>query len=111
LDAEYSGYHLAYTKKEGRYFEWSIYVCQNEIPTRESIMGYRVVSRFNATEEKTVACQTVSVSEDIQINTEEDFSTWVLGAFKELSDDGTVPSNINYKSVQDLADALRKPTR
>jgi len=111
IDAEYFGYHLAHTKKEDRYFEWSIYVPQNETPTRESIMGYQVVHRYNTNKEKVVGSITLSVSEDIQINTEEDFSTWVLGALKELSDDERLPNNINYKSIQHLVDALRRPTR
>ncbi len=111
LDAEYSGYHLAYTKKEDRYFEWSIYVPQNGTPTRESILGYKVVHRYNTNKGNIVGSITLSVSEDIQINTEEDFSTWVLGALKELSDDERVPTNINYKSIQHLADVLRRPTR
>jgi len=110
-DTEYFGYHLAYTKKDDRYFEWSIYVPQNETQIRKDIMGYQAIHRYNSNEEKIASSIALEISQDIQINTEADFSTWVLGAFEELNDDRQVPDNINYKSVQDLSNILRESTR
>ena len=106
--AEYLGYHLAYSKKDEKYFEWSIYIPQGEIPSRESILGYEVVHKFNVdNEEKIVGSMTLTVSDDIPINTRQEFSTWVLGAFKELSNNEQIPSNINYNSIKDLTEKLR----
>jgi len=109
IDVEYSGYHLAYTKKADKYFEWSIYVHQGQAPERENIVGYQVVHRFNADKKNNILSSiALSVSEDIKINTKQEFSNWVVGALKELSDNEQLPDNMSYENIQYLVNTLQR---
>ncbi len=107
IDVKYNGYHLTHTKKDGKLYEWSIYVPQKEVPSRTNIIGYQVLHTYNVdAKDKIVGSISVTLHEDIQINTEEDFATWVLGAMKELSDNDTAPANITFDSILQLTEEL-----
>jgi len=107
IDVEYPGYHLARTFRNNKFYEWSIYVPQNQVPSRESIIGYQLLHRYNTDKNKIVGSVSLSHHEDIQIETEEDFEEWVLGAMAELSDDGKTPEGITYQSVLELSRQIR----
>ena len=47
------------------------------------------------------------VGNDIYIDTEQEFNTWVLDAMAELSDDGEAPEGITYNNVLELAEEIR----
>lgn len=106
---EYLGYHLAYTKKKDKFYEWSIYVPGNDAPPRDGIIGYEVVYRYNTKKKQRPEVITMTVSGDIQIDTADEFGMWVLGAMKELSDNGEAP-NISYDSIQKLTSDIRDMT-
>lgn len=106
LDVQYQGYHLAHTKKNDKFYEWAIYVPQDKVPLRKNIIGYQVLHRFNISKDEKVGSIALSLHEDIQIDTQEDFDLWVLGAIKELSDNATAPENITFDSILQLAEQL-----
>ena len=111
IDIKYNGYHLTHTKKDGKLYEWSIYVPEMEVPSRSSIVGYQVLHRYNVdATDKIVGSLSVALHEDIQITTEEDFDIWVLGAMNDLSDDLAVPDNITFGNILQLAEELRAST-
>lgn len=103
---EYMGYHLAHTKKKNKSYEWSIYVAGKDAPTRDSIIGYEAVHRYNTKKKKRPVLITMSISEDIMISTADDFDMWVLGAMEELNDSVELPE-ITYEGVLKLADDIR----
>lgn len=102
LDVEYKGYHLINTQKGNKFFEWSVYVPDKAVPKRNSIVGYKVIHHYNTLKKDDVGHLTLSITEDIQINTPAEYDTWILGAVKELSDHEQVPDDIDYVNVQEL---------
>ncbi len=110
LDVEYQGYHLTHTKKNDKFYEWAIYVPQGKVPPRENIIGYQVLHRFNINKDEKVGTISLALHDDIQIDTEQDFDVWVLGAIKELSDDATAPENITFDGILQLAEQLGAST-
>jgi len=108
LDVEYKGYHLIKTQKGDKFFEWSVYVPDKAVPKRNSIVGYKVIHHYNTLEKDDAGNITLSITEDIQINTRDDYDTWILGAVRELSDHEQVPDEINYASVQQLVRSKSK---
>ena len=52
LHVQYQGYHLPHTKKNDKFYEWAIYVPEDEAPLRENIIGYQVLHRFNISKDK-----------------------------------------------------------
>lgn len=108
IDIEYPGYHLAHTFKDNKYYEWSIYVPANNALSRDSMAGYELLKKFNVEKkDKLIGTEAAAYHEDIQIETEEDFNIWILGAMAELSDDGQLPEGISYESVLDLIEDIR----
>jgi hypothetical protein len=103
---QYLGHHLAYTKKADKYYEWSIYVPGKKVPSRDSIVGYATIHRYNTEKKKMPALSALTISEDIIISTADDFDMWVLGAMGELSDTKELPE-ISYESVLKLAEDIR----
>jgi hypothetical protein len=106
-DITYLGWHLAYTKKAGKFIEWSLYVPEGSPPARSEMLGYDVLYRFNLEEEpKWRIAYTLDYG--IEIKSKEDFDIWVRGAIAELSDDGGAPDDVSYESVLQLAERLRE---
>jgi hypothetical protein len=103
----YTGCHLAYTQKRGKFVEWSLYVPDGTPPSSVRQLGCDVLYRFNIEPEpKWRIGLTVNCS--LLIGGTEDFDKWVLGAMAELSDDGTAPVDITYERVLALAEQVRQ---
>jgi hypothetical protein len=105
---EYPGYHLAYTCKEGRYYEWSLYVPYGMAPDRNSFMAYLANSLLNVDGERKKGFSGSLTSGDIPIKSNRDFQEWVLAAMAELSDDGRAPEYVTHDFVLNLANKLRQ---
>jgi hypothetical protein len=105
-DITYTGYHLTYTQKAGKFIEWSLYVPDGTPPASVRQLGCDGLYRFNLDHEPkwrvglTVDCMPIEAVED--------FDKWVRGAIAELSDDGLAPANITCDSVLQLAEHIRK---
>jgi len=105
-DITYTGCHLTYTQKAGKFIEWSLYVPDGTSPASVRQLGCDVLYRFNLDHEPkwriglTVDCMPIEAVED--------FGKWVLGAMSELSDDGKAPENITYERVLRLAEQIRE---
>jgi hypothetical protein len=107
FDINYSGHHLAYTQKDGNFYEWSLYVPDSQPPERNSLFGYEVNIKFEV-DKKKVGTWPRNLSEDLTINSSDDFNTWIHGAMAEFSDDGKAPEGVTYESVLQLARRIRK---
>lgn len=108
VDIELNGYHLTHTVKDGKFYEWSIYVSTEDTPSRNSIMGYELLHKYNADKNKIVTNKSAALHQDIPIKTDDDFNNWVLAAMAELSDSERAPENITYQSMLELAEQIRK---
>ena len=106
LGINYSGYHLVYTQKEGIYYEWSLYVPDSEPPTRGSLLGYEVNVKYEVDKNR-FGTRPGNLSDDLVIDSSDDFNAWVLGAMAELSDNGKAPEQVTYGDVLQLAKQIR----
>ena len=104
------GYHLAYTQKAGKFYEWGIYVAPTKMPDRSSFFCYSIVKKSGVAAQGSVSrpCVSEPLVEEVEIRSEEDFNTLVLGEMAELSDDGKAPENVTYESVLQLAEQIRE---
>ena len=103
---KYMGHHLAYTQKDEIFYEWSLYVPDKKPPTRNSLLGYNLNIKYQV-DENAFGDRPGSLGEDLVIDTNKDFNTWVLGAIAELSDDEKVPVHVTYENVLQLAKRIR----
>lgn len=103
---KYMGHHLAYTQKDEIFYEWSLYVPDKKPPTRNSLLGYNLNIKYQV-DENAFGDRPGSLGEDLVIDTNKDFNTWVLGAMAELSDDEKVPVHVTYENVLQLAKRIR----
>jgi hypothetical protein len=104
---KYMGRHLAYTQKDKIFYEWSLYVPDKKPPARNSLLGYNLNIKYQV-DENALGDRPGSLGEDLVIDTNQDFNTWVRGAMAELSDDGKAPPHITYENVLQLAEKIRK---
>ena len=113
-DMRFIGYHLAFTLKETekgkRWYEWSLYIPDKEPPQVNAVLDYRIHYKLNVnrTEDIENSVKQIAISDPKHVETEEDFSTFVLGAMAKRSDDGLVPGHVNYENILQLAKRLRE---
>jgi len=104
-----AGRHLTFTRKKGKFYEWGIYVSDENTPERNTFAGYEVISKYNFGPRPFFDGRPHSLGQDheLTINSEQEFDIWVRGAMAELSDDGKAPESITYKNVLQLAEKIR----
>ena len=102
------GRHLTYTQKDGKFYEWSIYVPDGQVPQRSTFEAYKIIKKYNNIEPRRFGGAPNLVADEITINSKEDFDTWVLGAMAELSDHRKAPEDISYEKVLQLTGQIRK---
>jgi hypothetical protein len=103
----YTGYHLAFTRKQGRSVEWSLYVPDGTPPADVQVTGYEMLSRWNHEFGEHWAIGRMTVTPEFTIDTTAEFDEWVLGAMAELNEDGKAPADVTYQKVVDLAQQVR----
>ena len=113
----YTGRHLAWTQKGGRFYEWSLFVpnkdlsspqdrCAKMFELRYTINSTSPTAAGAATKEKLYyTCDWTFPSASIKDATE--FQVWALGAMAELSDSGAAPEGITYENVMQLSRQIR----
>lgn len=106
-DIIYTGYHLTYTQKEGKFFEWSLYVPNDTPPQNIKDFVFNAMSKFNL-DPKPKSRLGLGVDCSLVIENSDDFDTWVLGAMTELNNNGKPPENITYDRVIELSQQIRK---
>ncbi len=104
---EYAGHHLAYTQKDGIFYEWTLYVPDEKPPARNSLLGYNLNVIYQVDESK-FGDRSSNLMEDLAIDADSDFDTWVRGAMAWLSDDGMAPEQVNYNNVLRLVEQIRR---
>ncbi|MBN2590451.1 MAG: hypothetical protein JXA96_11365 [Sedimentisphaerales bacterium] len=106
-DIIYTGYHLAYTQKDGKFFEWSLYVPNGTPSDNMQDFAFNALSRFNL-DHKPNATLGLGVVCNMLIENADDFDKWVIGAMTELSDDSLASANITYQNVLELSRQIRE---
>jgi uncharacterized protein CbrC (UPF0167 family) len=101
-----TGYHLAFTRKQGRSVEWSLYVPDGTPPTDVQVTGYEMLYRWNLEFDPRWTIRR-TVTPEFTIQTAGEFNEWVLGAMAELCEDGKAPADVTYQKVIDLAQQVR----
>jgi hypothetical protein len=103
----YTGYHLAFTRKQGRFAEWSLYVPDGTPPADVQETGYEMLYRWTLEFAQHFTFDHMTVMPEFTIDTTAEFDEWVLGAMAELSEDGRAPADVTYQKVIDLAQQVR----
>ncbi len=103
----YSGHHIAYTKKQGKFYEWAIYTPDKK-PQSDDAFAYQILHRFNPESIKENWQLNVTLVAGIKIETADEFNVLVRGAMAELSDDGKAPEDVTYESVLQLTKQIRE---
>jgi len=106
------GRHLAWTQKNGRFYEWGIYVPDRKMPERSTFKDYKVICEFRDVEPRSFGGRPNLVGEQLVITSESEFNTWVRGAMAELSDKREAPEYVTYRNATDLAErqCLKDPS-
>jgi hypothetical protein len=104
-DIEFAGRHLAVTKaKDGETLEWTLFVPLRPPPPRERFFGYTF--EFGAPEGGAGPRQNADYHGDIEIESAEDFDTFVRGAMAECSAGGAAPQHVRLDQVTALAEKV-----
>ena len=104
------GYHLNFTKKDGIYYEWSLYVSNQEKMERQPF-AFQELHKYNPPELEGKGRIGLSFLSDITIETSEDFNKWVLGAMAEFSDGAAAPEGITHERVMELVEEMQTGLR
>ena len=102
----YKGYHLAYTQKAGRFYEWSIYVANKTVEPAD-VWGYQLQLESNLEGGEANARLSIAAIAELTIQDEEDFNSLVLGAMAECSAAGVAPDGLTYENVLALVEQIR----
>ncbi len=107
-DITFVGRHLVCTQKNNKFYEWGIYVPNKKMPKRDTFQDYKIIPKYNGVEPRSFRGRPNLIGQELAINSEEEFDTWVRGAMAELSDDGKAPENVTYENVLILAEQIRE---
>ncbi|NLZ04475.1 MAG: hypothetical protein GXY19_04835 [Phycisphaerae bacterium] len=102
-DTILAGYHLAWTAKRGKFYEWGLYVPDRKVPERNTFKYYKVISEYSGVEPRSFGGRPNLVAEEVTITSDVEFKTWVIGAMAELSDNSVAPAHVTYENVMTLA--------
>jgi hypothetical protein len=109
-DIEFAGRHLAVTNATaGETLEWTLFVPLRPPPPRERFFGYTF--EFGAPEDGAGPRQTADYHGDIEIDSAEDFDTFVRGAMAESSAGGVAPEHVRLEPVKALAEKVQKSAK
>jgi hypothetical protein len=101
----YTGRHLAFTQRDGQFFEWSLYVPNT--PPAEPSLAYKIIHKINDPDAKENSNQTPFMSAIVVIDSQKDFENLVLGAMAHLSDNNQ-PPDLTYQTVLNLTNKIRR---
>jgi len=101
----FKGCHLAWTLKEGRYYEFGLYVSRSGLPDDRLYSGAFLCEYQTIEENRTSSLMAIGVS--AMIETDDDFNDLVLQAMAEFSDDQTRPA-LSLEEVLGLASQKRR---
>lgn len=107
-DITFVGRHLAFTQKNGKFYEWGIYVPNKKMPERYTFQDYKVIAKYNGVEPRSFLGRPNLIGQELAINAEQDFNTWVRGAMAELSTDRKAPVHVTYENVLRLAEQIHR---
>ena len=79
-----------------------------KIRKRNTFFSYNEILKYNGTEPRNFGGRPLRVGQELTINKEAEFDTWVLGAMAELSEDGKAPEDVTYEKVLRLAQQIRE---
>jgi len=101
-DTSYTARHLAYTQKDGRIYEWVIYIPNKKTQTQ-------IARRYMAKSQWLVDGPDESSLRSVEalVIEEQEFSFWVHSAMGELSNDGVAPKHVTYENVVKLTEDIR----
>jgi len=102
----YTGRHLAFTQRDGEFFEWALYVPQN--PNPEPALAYKIIPEINDPEAKGNFNPQAIISAIVIIDSQKDFEKLVLGAMAYLKDDDNQLPNLTYKDVLNLTNKIQQ---
>lgn len=112
-DLHYTGRHLAWTQKDGRCYEWALYVPQYALPAPQDRCAkwwqfHYVVNSDRVSDDEREPLGTPAGDARIyRVNSPADFDRLVVGAVADLSDGGVIPEHVTYEYVTQLCEEIR----
>ncbi|MGD8499611.1 MAG: hypothetical protein PVJ86_03135 [Phycisphaerales bacterium] len=104
----YVGRHLAETEKDGRFYEWAIFVPNKDVDASRVLRRSKVRIGLHPDNREGVEGQE---SNDFYVETvviqEDGFDLFVRGAMAELSDERVAPAYVTYENVLKLSADIR----
>ena len=102
-DITFRGRHLAFTQKDGKFYEWAIYIRDKKY-TPQTGQRYNLKPQWN--DDVNEVGNGFRSVESIFVE-ESEFNFWVHGAMAELSDNGIVPEQVTYNNIIKMAEEIR----
>lgn len=103
----YAGRHLAVTRRNGRSYEWALYVPNMQPPPRSSLAAYQMDIQYNSDKRK-FSQWPGGTSRGLPVETAADFDRWVRGAMAELNENGVAPESLTYDYVLQVSRRIRE---
>lgn len=104
----YEGHHLMYTTKDGKFYEWGLYVPSQVIePEIAQLLSFQVIYSDNVDDSKFEGGLRLGLTPDILIKNREEFDELVKSAMKALGDDTNNLNQISYEEVLQIIERLR----
>jgi hypothetical protein len=103
--------HLFCTRKDGKTYEWAIYVSKSKASNRVSPLGYKPMLRYTLEDVEAEwtkhGWNKLTLHGGISV-TRENFDGVFLKALAELSNDGTAVENLTYDWILQVAEQIRR---
>lgn len=107
--APYHGVHLVSTEKNGRLYEWSLYVPSAAGP--ENPVGFKIIPKLSDAVPAESRNRQAMVSTAFTIEDDYDFDKFVIGAMRHFCDGQCIPEGFDYPYVLSIADQVRDQTQ
>ncbi len=99
----YTGKHLACTQKDGRFYEWAIFIPSKNIQIQRGLR-HKITVQWDS--DKNEVDNFVKSVETLVIK-ENEYDFGVRGAMAEMSDEGIAPEHVTYENIVKLVDEIR----
>ena len=104
----FKGHHLTYTCKEGKFYEWGLYIPSEQIDAEYALLlTYYMVYSDNVDEPNFEGKFRLGLTPNILIKGREEFAELFVGAIKEFCDSQNISEEITYETVMQLTKKLR----
>jgi hypothetical protein len=113
-DLVYTGFHLTWTQKDGRFYEWSLFVPNKELTSPQDRCAKMFDFRYEVHSDNPTAAKREPIKHTVagfpfyEVKNAAEFDELVSGAMGDLSDGDVAPEGITYEYVMQLSRQIRE---